>query len=119
MATLAIPVSTALPTRAARPSPGPAGARPRAKPNKTSLRKLLAVPRRLLFPQATSVGHVRSLKSSKLSDIKLDEGENFPQRFRALLINESSTVLANKYLAPLSLRDFEVGVISVEFPFGC
>lgn len=99
MATPAIPISTAPQSnKLQRIYPAgarskPAGARP--TPNKTQfpLRKLLAVPKRLLFPPpTTSVGHVRSFGSTSLSNIKLEE------------------VLASKYLAPLSLRDFEVSV---------
>ncbi|KAK4052995.1 hypothetical protein OIO90_004119 [Microbotryomycetes sp. JL221] len=73
-----------------RPTPQPAGPRP-SRGNPFPYKNLLRLPKRILMPpKATGmVGSVRSFKSTPLTDVKLAD------------------VIANKHLAPLSLKDFE------------
>lgn len=95
MATLAPPASSTgarKPTKLQRrPSPSAADARPKRAPHSFPVWKLINVPKRILVPpKATGmVGSVRSFKATPLADVKLAD------------------VIANKHLAPLSLKDFE------------
>ncbi|KAK4048760.1 hypothetical protein OIV83_004526 [Microbotryomycetes sp. JL201] len=95
MATLApVPAKTGhgrKPTKLQRrPSPTPAGPRPKRNHPFPAL-NLLRLPKRILSPPKPTgmVGSVRSFKATPLTDVKLAD------------------VIANKHLSPLSLKDFE------------
>lgn len=74
-----------------RPRPTPAGTHPK-RGHPFPVWNLIRLPVRILSPpKATGmVGSVRSFKATPLTDVKLAD------------------VIANKHLAPLSLKDFEV-----------
>merc|ERR1711939_669701 len=71
--------------------PRPAGMRPVKHKNQLPVHHLIHVPKRIFVPPKPDggVGSVRSFSSTPLRDIKLND------------------VLAGKYLAPLTMRDFE------------
>ncbi|KAM0754049.1 Proteophosphoglycan ppg4 [Meredithblackwellia eburnea MCA 4105] len=75
--------------RLRKPLPTPAGLRPQKAKYQLPVWNLIYVPKRIFVPPKPSVGSVRSFKSTLLSEVRLDD------------------VLANKHLAPLSLKDFE------------
>lgn len=77
----------------------PAGSRPVKHKNQLPVLNLVKVPLRILSPpKATGmVGSVRSLKSTPLNDVRLND------------------VIANKHLSPLSLKDFEGYLVFKEY----
>ncbi|BGP37678.1 hypothetical protein JCM10450v2_001602 [Rhodotorula kratochvilovae] len=81
------------------PRPVPASSRPMKQPNQLPILNLVKVPFRILSPPKASgmVGSVRSLKSTPLNDVRLND------------------VIANKHLSPLSLKDFEGYLVFKEY----
>ncbi len=82
-----------------RNPPLPAGSRPKKNANQFPVLNVLKVPARVFSPpKATGmVGSVRSLRSTPMSDVRLED------------------VIANKHLSPLSLKDFEGHLVFKEY----
>ncbi|KAL8290488.1 hypothetical protein RQP46_002746 [Phenoliferia psychrophenolica] len=93
MSTAASPTTNATspkkPNKLQRPPPAPAGLRPLKAKNQLPVLNLIYVPKRIFVPPKLTVGSVRSFKSTPLAEVRLED------------------VVANKHLAPLSLKDFE------------
>jgi len=82
-----------------RNPPLPAGSRPKKNPNPFPVLNVIKVPLRVLKPPKVTgmVGSVRSLRSTPMSDVRLED------------------VIANKHLSPLSLKDFEGHLVFKEY----